>query len=213
MSLINIQVASRHSHFVSCFANFRDSRMVSYTHVPDTEIVAINPPTAPKRITGKYKTILIGFLVLTIPLTALVAALLGLVFRYRVKHNFVSELSIQSLGTHDENGVLYVNLNPTFLMKVASLSSTIATFLTTFAVGMTAYPLASAVLTKTRDGMPDGLLTPYQYYLVLNLLGNGGIMSVWMWLKFAFSKRGKQTKPSSQSMNVGRVACITLFLG
>ncbi|KAI9867932.1 MAG: hypothetical protein M1813_007754 [Trichoglossum hirsutum] len=61
-------------------------------------------------------------------------------------------------------------------MKVASLSSTIATFLTAFAVGMTAYPLASAVLTKTRDGMPDGLLTPYQYYLVLNLLGNGGII-------------------------------------
>lgn len=176
-------------------------------------MAAAGPAPAPKRMRGKYKTILTGFLALTFPLALVVAVLLGLIFHFQVKHNVISRSSIHSPKTRGENGVIYVNLNPTFLMKVAGLSSTIATFLTTFAVGLAAYPLASAMLAKTRDGLPDALLTPYQYYLTLNLLESAGIFSVWRWLRFALSKRRKQAKPPGQSMNIGGVACIALLLG
>ncbi len=146
---------------MSCFANsLQDFGMGFDT---DNGIVTTSPAPAPKRITGKYKAILTGFLALTFPLAVVVAILLGLIFHYQVKHNVINGSSIHSPRTQAESGVIYVNLNPTFLMKVAGLSSSIATFLTTFAVGLAAYPLAFAILTKTRDGVPDALLTPYQY--------------------------------------------------
>ncbi|KAI9785892.1 MAG: hypothetical protein M1839_008158 [Geoglossum umbratile] len=164
-------------------------------------MVATNPPTTPKRITGKYKTILTGFLVLAIPLSALVAILLGLIFHYRLKHNVISGFSIQSPKTRDESGVLYVNLNLTFLMKVASLSSTIATFLTTF----------GWVPSGVRGAHQDkrwGAGWAFDALSVLGLLENAGIVSVWRWLKFAFSRR-RNTPSSLSGFDSGRVLIFT----
>ncbi|KAJ5174795.1 uncharacterized protein N7482_000672 [Penicillium canariense] len=89
----------------------------------------------------------------------------------------------------------------------------IAGFLTTVAAGLAAYPLASAVLTKTRDGNPGALLSPFHYYLMLDLIENAGYFTVWRWLKFRFSKSQKQTKPPPQLINLGRTACLTLIFG
>ncbi|GIJ83067.1 hypothetical protein Asppvi_001584 [Aspergillus pseudoviridinutans] len=169
-------------------------------------------PNTSSRITGKYTNIFTAFLILTLPLAVLVAVLLFLIFHYRVTNNVVSRALIQDLAQSD-HGVLYVNINPAFLMKIASLSSTVAGFLTTFAVGLAAYPLASAVLKSTRDCLPDALLSPLQYYLTLDLVENAGYMAVWRWLKFAFSKRSKETRPPPQVMTIGRIACASLIFG
>ncbi|KAF7177282.1 hypothetical protein CNMCM7691_005172 [Aspergillus felis] len=174
--------------------------------------VATDNHSTSSRITGKYTNIFTAFLILTLPLAVLVAVLLFLIFHYRVTNDVVSGALIQDLAQSD-HGVLYVNINPTFLMKIASLSSTVAGFLTTFAVGLAAYPLASAVLKSTRDCLPDALLSPLQYYLTLDLVENAGYMAVWRWLKFAFSKRSKETRPPPQVMTIGRIACASLIFG
>ncbi|OOQ82714.1 hypothetical protein PEBR_37778 [Penicillium brasilianum] len=175
--------------------------------------VSTNNLGPPQRITGKYANIFLGFLILTLPLAALVAALLVLIYHYRVEQITPSGFSVASVTPQDEHGALYVDINPTILMKVASLSSTIAGFLTTVAAGLAAYPLASAVLVKTRAENPDALLSPFHYYLALDLIENAGYFTVWRWLKFRFSKSQKQTNPPPQLISLGRIACVTLVFG
>jgi hypothetical protein len=69
------------------------------------------------------------------------------------------------------------------------------------------------VLTKTRAGDPDALLSPFHYYLTLDLIENAGYFTVWRWLKFRFSKSQKQTNPPPQLIKLGRIACVTLTFG
>ncbi|KAF3385478.1 hypothetical protein F1880_001721 [Penicillium rolfsii] len=167
----------------------------------------------PRRITGKYTNIFLGFLILTLPLAALIAVLLVLIYHYRVEQVTASGLVVQPELLLNDHSALYVDINPTYLMKIASLSSLIAGFLTTVAAGLAAYPLASAVLTKTRDGDSDALLSPFHYYLTLDLIENAGYFTVWRWLKFRFSKSQKQTKPPPQLISLGTIACLTLIFG
>lgn len=180
---------------------------------PFNATVSTNNLEPPRRITGKFANILLGFLILTLPLAALVAVLLALIYYYRVEQITPSGDLLQSGAQQNDQGALYVDINPTILMKIASLSSTIAGFLSTVAAGLAAYPLASAVLTKTRSGDQDALLSPFHYYLVLDLIENAGYFTVWRWLKFRFSKSQKQTSPPSQLIKLGRIACVTLFFG
>lgn len=175
--------------------------------------VSTNYVEPPRRITGKYANIFLGFLILTLPLAVLVALLLVLIYHYRVEQNTPGGLLMQSGTLQNAHTALYVDINPTILMKIASLSSLVAGFLTTVAVGLAAYPLASAVLTNTRDGHPDALLSPFHYYLTLDLIENAGYFTVWRWLKFRFSKSQKRTNPPPQLINLGSIACLTLIFG
>ena len=174
------------------------------------------PATTPQRITGKYKSIVAAFCALTIPLAALIGVLAYLILHYRVEraviHGSLIGLAASQAG-QDDGAVFFVNLNPTFLMKIASLSTSIATLLTTFAVGLAVYPLAAAILNNTRANTPDALLTPYQYYLTIDLIENTGLMSVWRWLKYSFSKSSKAATPPRQAQSIGRVACIVIAFG
>jgi hypothetical protein len=141
-------------------------------------------PPPMKSMKGKYKTIMINTLIVVVPLLLICIILLCLVFHYRVRHNVPFGGRLQSVGTEDESGVIYVNINPTYLMKVASLSSTIATSLASFAVILAAYPLAVNILQQTQLLNYDKLLTPYQYYLALGLVESASIPAIYRWLMY-----------------------------
>lgn len=172
---------------------------------------AINP-TSEKRIVGKYETILGYALILTLPLLILAAALVGLVFHYRVQHNDVSNV-LRSAATVDEPGVFYVNINSTYLMKVASLASTVATSLAAFAVVLAAFPLASSLLRHTQNGSPENLLTPYQYYLGVNLVEGAGYISVYKWLKYQFGHSKRNVAQPGPMVNLAATVIVTMLLG
>ncbi|TGZ78487.1 hypothetical protein EX30DRAFT_365977 [Ascodesmis nigricans] len=173
-------------------------------------------PSPPAHITGKHSTILLHFLILTLPLSIITAILLGLIFHYQITPTPITSSSLLTARTTSDSSVYYVHLNPTFLMKIASLSSTIATFMTTFAVGLAVYPLAAGLLRDTRDIRPERLLTPWQYYWVLNFAENAGWPAVYRWIwgrKEKKEKTGVKVEAPKRAVNVGRVALATLVFG
>jgi hypothetical protein len=117
------------------------------------------------------------------------------------------------VGTKDESGVIYVNINPTYLMKVASLSSTIATSLASFAVILAAYPLAVDILRQTQGLNYYKLLTPYQYYLALGLVESASIPAIYRWLMYTRRQGDQKVNQPRPMVIVGGTVVITFILG
>lgn len=169
--------------------------------------------TPPKSIRGKYKKIFGYCLILTLPLLIIVGILLGLVFHYRVRHNIIGDGSLQSDGTQDEDGIIYANINVTYLMKVASISSTIATSLAAFAVVLAAYPLASKILRHTQFEESGELPTPYQYYLGVGLIESAGLSTMYRWVDYVRGKKSRGVSQPGSLKNVAWTAVVCSLLG
>lgn len=78
------------------------------------------------RMGGRYLEILLSFLVMTIPMLAFSALLLGLIYRYRIVRNPFPSDNLRFDGGQDDSTAFYVRLSATTLITVASWSSTLA---------------------------------------------------------------------------------------
>jgi hypothetical protein len=137
-----------------------------------------------KRIGGRFSDITLSFVIITVPMLLFTALLLGLVFHYRVTHNEAPYKHLQLQGTTDESGFYYVNLNATFLVFIASWSSSLAPMLVSFVLVLAAYPICRQYLAQARENLRQELLTPYQLALTLCFMNGGGLGALWSWLKY-----------------------------
>ncbi|KAI3317140.1 hypothetical protein HD806DRAFT_551106 [Xylariaceae sp. AK1471] len=105
------------------------------------------------RIRGTTRQICIAFLMITVPMTAFVALLLGFVYHYRVNGGDAMSPNLGT-GTRGEAGAIYVNFSATTLTTVASWSSTVAPLLLTFVISLSSFPAARKLLDATQS--PEG---------------------------------------------------------
>ena len=163
-----------------------------------------------QRMGGRYSHIAYKSFILIVPMLAFVCILLGLIFHNRVQSG---DVSFEHLGFPDQqhaDGVYYVDINLTLLVFIASLSSSVAPALASFALALIAYPAAQIYLREERAGGPSKLLTPYQLFLTLQLLSGGAYSGLWSWIRYIFSFKHRRplASPLRSTLSVAVLAMI-----
>lgn len=149
-------------------------------------------------IHGRVKEILIAFAIMTLPMIIFSAILLGLVFHFRVVQKPFASSQLAFENGQDDPDVIFVKINATTLNAIASWSSTIAPFVAGFAVTLVSYPVASGILSASKNSEPSHLPTPFQFSLLLRMVSNGSPSALWEWIKYSFgwrARRERQGKP------------------
>jgi len=146
-----------------------------------------------KGISGRLSSLGLSFVILTIPMLLFSACLIGLVYYFRVTPPSKIFENLRVNG-QDDAGIYYVRLNATFLIFIASWSSSLAPALTGFALTLFSYPLASEFFKSTKSSEADQHPTPYQLALALHFLNGGGVGALWNWIKYLSIWRGKRQK-------------------
>jgi hypothetical protein len=172
-------------------------------------------PTPPKRLRGKYRTILLSCTALTIPFVIISAVVLGLVFHLRIQQNQERTSNLSLSPGLDEGGYIYTNISPTRLARIASLYSSVLAYIATFAVLLSSYPLALYVLKHSLNQESERLLTPYQLALMLRFIENGGTQIIISWLKYIRRPRAtdQRTRQPGPAVGVALTAICTAILG
>lgn len=165
-----------------------------------------------KQMGGRTSDIALGFFIVTIPMLLFAAVLLGLVFAYRVTHNHPQYKGLQSAATTDEPGIYYVNLNATFLVFIASWSSSLAPILVSFVLALAAYPICRQYLGQARSNLREGLLTPYQLALTLRFMNGGGFGAIWSWLTYHVGWRQERVSQGSALRKTALVSILATSL-
>jgi hypothetical protein len=164
-------------------------------------------------MSGKTSDIVISAVVTTIPILIMSGALLALVFELRV----IQEPSIFAQGqrgpTLNEAGVFYVRIPSTYLVFIASLSSSVVPMLATFLLNLASFPIASGVQKQTCSESRTRSLTPYQFALTLNFLGGGGYGAMWRWVKYLFTQRRAREPQAKALTQAAWFTLLTLWLG
>ncbi|KAH0363970.1 hypothetical protein KCU65_g7030, partial [Aureobasidium melanogenum] len=166
----------------------------------------------PVSMSGRYSDIALSALVTMVPILILSGVLLGLVFHLRV----VQEPSIFSQDqqhTLNEAGLYYVNISSTYLVFIASWSSSIIPMLATFLMTLASFPIANNVLKQSRLEKCTRSLTPYQFALALNFLSGGGYGAAWRWAKYLFTHRKARERQAQALSQAASFALLTLLLG
>ncbi|KAL7957689.1 hypothetical protein V8C34DRAFT_314694 [Trichoderma compactum] len=153
------------------------------------------------------KDIVLAFAVSVLPLVAFSGLLLGLLFWYRVIPHGHNDPRLP-----DENpqkkGIVFISRSATVFTTVGSWSSTVAPLSLPFILTIASYP-ASRLMMRASDGKEARKLpTPYQIALILRVMSNSSLSSVWQCMNY-ISAKGKRA-PMSSALNV--MMC-TLVLG
>lgn len=161
---------------------------------------------------GRYMEILLSFLVMTVPLLAFSALLLGLIYHYRIVRNPFPSDNLRFDERQDGSNAIYVGLSATTLITVASWSSTIAPILVGFAITLLSYPVASTILKAGQDSRPEQLPTTFQFSLMLRMLCSGGPGSLWHWITYAFGWRGRRQSQPPVLKRMTTMLCVGTLL-
>lgn len=153
------------------------------------------------------KDIVLAFAVSVLPLLAFSGLLLGLLFWYRVIPHGHNDPRLP-----DENpqkkGIVFISLSATVFTTVGSWSSTVAPLSLPFILTIASYP-ASRLMMRASDGKEGRKLpTPYQIALILRVMSNSSLSSVWQCMNYISAKRSRA--PMSSALNI--MMC-TLVLG
>jgi hypothetical protein len=132
---------------------------------------------------GAFWEIVFAFSVISIPLSILSAALLAIIFVFRIQ----TSASLVPNSPQDENdaNVYYVNLSATTIVLIASYSSTVAPLVVSYVMTLVSYSISSSIVRHSKRGHINDLPTPYQIGLLL-ALRSGGLGSLWTWFKYNF---------------------------
>ena len=107
------------------------------------------------------------------------------------------------LGSHlgaftNDHNVIYVDMSATILTTVASWSSTMAPLVLPFLLTLVSFPVARTMMRASQNGDRARQPTPYQLALILKLLSNASLGSLWRCITYLFTstkKRAALTKP------------------
>jgi hypothetical protein len=164
------------------------------------------------RIGGRYLDIVLSFLVMTVPMLAFSALLLGLIYHYRIVPNPFPSDNLRFDGGRDGSSVIYVGLSATTLITVASWSSTIAPLLVGFALTLLSYPVAGSLLKAGQKSRPEQLPTTFQLSLMLRMLCSGGPGSLWHWIKYSLGWRGRRQSQPPMLRRMTIMLCVGILL-
>ncbi|KAL7904600.1 hypothetical protein GGI35DRAFT_195800 [Trichoderma velutinum] len=153
------------------------------------------------------KDIVLAFAVSVLPLLAFSGLLLGLLFWYQITPHGHSDQRLP-----DENpqrkGIIYISLSATVFTTVGSWSITVAPLSLPFILTIASYP-ASRLMMRASDGKEGRKLpTPHQIALILRVMSNSSLSSVWQCMSYMSAKRRRA--PMSSALNI--MMC-TLVLG
>lgn len=164
-------------------------------------------------MSGRYLDIAISAVVTTVPILILSGALLALVFGLRV----IQAPSVFAQADRDQilnqAGVYYVHISSTYLVFIASLSSSVVPMLATFLLTLASFPIANIVGKQTRVESRTRSLTPYQFALTLSFLGGGGYGAIWRWIKYLFTQRRAREQQAKALTQAAWFTLMTLLLG
>jgi hypothetical protein len=135
---------------------------------------------------GSTWDILLAFAIVSIPLTVLSAALLAVIFAFRV-----TEFQTVS-GTNSEDNAYYVNLSATTVTLIASYSSTAASLVVGFAMTLISYTIATNIIRESERNRVENLPNPYQIALLITMQ-SGSLGALWPWMKYSFTNKFKRT--------------------
>ena len=137
------------------------------------------------------KTLLWHGTLLTVPILAFTATLMGLIYYYEWSrhHKPIEGLSISSSFYKD---VYYVDLSATRLILVASWSSSLVLTLLGSFMTLLSFTIATDVLWSSDRKVVDLLPSPLQLALMVDLL-DGKPVALWRWLKRLWSDRRTRT--------------------
>lgn len=164
------------------------------------------------RMGGRYLEILLSFLVMTVPMLAFSALLLGLIYHYRIVRNPFPSDNLRFQEGQDDSSAIYVGLSATTLITVASWSSTMAPLLVGFALTLLSCPVASTLLKAGRDSRPEQLTTTFQLSLMLRMLCSGGPGSLWHWITYALGWRGRRQSQPPVLKRMTIMLCVGTLL-
>lgn len=165
-----------------------------------------------QRLGGRYGSIFLSLSVVTLPMLTFSAVLLGLVMKYRVQYTSGPYANLELQGFAYRSGSYYVDLSATFLIFVASWSSSVATIAAGFMTALAAYPIAKKYVGLVERQQTNKLLTPYQLALTIRLLDGGGIGALWEWLKYAIKGKSRRQNQSPALKLTSSVALLGAFL-
>jgi len=156
-------------------------------------------PNQKRKKDGSISEILLAFLIVSVPLSVLAAALLALVLNFRLlPTNLSSEQGLDSSS-------YYVDLSATRIALIASYSSTIASFVIGSAMLLVSYPLSAKFARYSQSEDLEHLPTPYQIGLLINLR-TGSFGSLWPWFKYTV--RQKIRRKTSGVVKASAIAVI-----
>lgn len=163
------------------------------------------PPAARNHVF--IKDIVLAFAVSVLPLLAFSGLLLGLLFWYRVIPHGHNDPRLPDENPQ-KNGIVFISLSATIFTTVGSWSSTVAPLSLPFILTIASYP-ASRMMMRASDGKEGRKLpTPYQIALILRVMSNSSLSSVWQCMNY-ISAKGRRA-PMSSALNI--MIC-TLVLG
>lgn len=165
-----------------------------------------------QRLSGRYGSIFLSVSVITLPMLTFSAVLLGLVMKYRVQYTSGPYANLELQGFAYRSGSYYVDLSATFLIFVASWSSSVATIAGGFMTALAAYPIAKKYAGLVEREQTNKLLTPYQLALAVRLLDGGGIGALWEWLKYAFKGKSRRQNQSPALKLTSSIALLGTVL-
>jgi hypothetical protein len=164
-------------------------------------------------MSGRRSDIVFSAVVTTVPIIILSGSLLALVFDLRV----IQEPSIFAQGqqgqTSNEAGVYYVRISSTYLVFIASLSSSVVPMLATFLLTLASFLIANDVREQTHSESHIRSLTPYQFALTLNFLSGGGYGAIWRWVKYLFTQRKARERRAKALTQAAWFTLLALLLG
>ncbi|CAG8370394.1 unnamed protein product [Penicillium salamii] len=180
----------------------------------DPAIPHQNPDTSTLQgITNHRKEIVWNSFVVTIPISALTVAFLLLVFRYRVKTGDSPLKNLRLPSDEGDKNAVYVDLNSSYILFVASRASSLGTLLTGFILTLVSFPIARQLSRDIQMGRVDSLPTPYQLALLLKFLDGSAPGAIWGWIVYLFSWRKTRQPQSSALIAASSTASAALILG
>ena len=144
-------------------------------------------------INGANMEIGLASATLLVPMLALSAILITLVFSHQMPNNN-STYTITGNGTAESLGAAYyVDYSATTLVYIASLTSTVATLLLSAAMVLFSYFLASKFAKQSDNGEHHRLPSPYQLELLIRII-DGRLMALWSYLLYLFGSKQKRIR-------------------
>ncbi|KAK5557546.1 hypothetical protein LTR46_004574 [Exophiala xenobiotica] len=164
------------------------------------------------QMSGRLIDIWTASTIITIPMLAFSAALLGLVYRYRVTHSIPTDDRLRSSDTTDEPGVYYVNLSATVLIFISSWSSSLGPLLLSFLMTLASYPLARHFWQNIQQ-QKGPLPTPFQFALSLKFIGGGGWGALYSWTSYLVGWKKQRQFQSTLLTESAFVTVVATILG
>jgi hypothetical protein len=180
----------------------------------DSTLLRHKPKSARSQgITSHRAGIAWSWFLITVPISALTAVFLALVFHYRLQHGDPPFPNLRLPSAEDEKNVFYVNLSSSVILFSTSWTSSVAPMLSSFVLVLASFPIARRLSRDIQRGRADRLPTPYQLALILKFIDGSPLGAMWNWICYVLSwnKGGERQTPPLRAAST--VAVLATLLG